>query len=126
LGAFEALGNQVYIFLRGLDAGLRFLLEGMKNIYHFLKAHGIHRTVCISSMILNNLENPRPFSFSWLGLWVLGTKLRQAQGIAHFVLHFSGKGQVVFFSRCHPMQGLFTRKAGRNVSYKYLYQDWYK
>jgi hypothetical protein len=71
LGAFEALSDQIYLFLRGLDACLRFLLEGMEDIHHLGKAHGIDRAEGVAPMIFNNLKIPGPSPFHGLAFGCL-------------------------------------------------------
>jgi len=42
------------------------------------KPHRVKCPICIATVILNDLEKPRPFTFPILGAWMSATKLCQA------------------------------------------------
>lgn len=56
LRKFEARLNQVDLVLRRLDAGARFLSEGVQNVYHVAEFGGIDRPVGRSVAIFYDLH----------------------------------------------------------------------
>src|ERR1035438_1069269 len=71
----EPVRNQFHVRLGRLHSPRRFLLEGMENIDGLAELHGIHRTIGISPVVLDDLENAGTFSLPRLSLRMLPAKL---------------------------------------------------
>lgn len=114
-GAFQALGNQIDIGLRGPDAGRALLLEGMQDINDAFEPHGVDRPKGVPVMPFNDLEYARPFAFPGLGLRVLAAELGQAKRISHVAPHIRREVHEIRLGRPNPMQGLLAARPGVSI-----------
>ena len=76
-------------------------------------------------MVFNHFQDTAALPFPRFGVRMLAAELRQAQGIAHVVLHFEREGLIVLLGRADPMQGLLSGRAIWVASHVDIYQDRY-
>jgi hypothetical protein len=76
----QTFAYQDNIGLSGLDPARRFLLKDVQNIDGLCEADCVDRPVCVAVIVLDNLQNSRPFTLPRLGRRVLSAVLRGAQG----------------------------------------------
>src|SRR3954447_22851677 len=91
----QALMDQDDVLPGRAHTGRRLLLEAVQNIDGLLEAHRVDGPERIATVLLDQLENPRPLSPPRLGRRWGASVLDNAQGIPEIVHHLAGKGQQV-------------------------------
>src|SRR5882724_8781066 len=83
---FEPLPDQVHLWLRRRDPGLRLLLEGVDHVNRFSDRDGIDRAVRPAGVTSGNLHHLTAETVQWLGLNTQFAQLRSVQRITDVVL----------------------------------------
>jgi len=91
LGVAEASPYQVKVTLRGLDALLRLLLEGVQNVDALGKAHRVNGPVGVAVEILDQFHCTTAEAFEQLCGWRIKPNLGKIQGKAEGILRLAWK-----------------------------------
>lgn len=98
LGAFKPFFDQVQVGLRRGNTLFRLLLKDVQHVYSFDKSHGVHRTISIAPIVLDDLKNRRTAkTMKWLGFGVLLADLSQIERVAKNILHRRRQGLRILF-----------------------------
>src|SRR5713226_8951523 len=116
LGSLEARLDQVDLRFRCLNSRLRFLLEGVEYVHAASQTHGVDGTICITRMVLDNLQDSRASEASkWFRAGVLSALLGHVKCKADRSLTSSGKARRSALALPIQTAGLIIGKAGTIV-----------
>jgi hypothetical protein len=109
LSGFQPFCNKIDIPFGRPDPGWRLLLERVEDVHRLLEPNGVHRSIGVSVVRLDDLQDARTKPLPRLRRRRGPTELRNAEGVSHVFLDRRGKAQEVALGGPHPMQRLLVR-----------------
>jgi hypothetical protein len=111
----QPLPNQINVSLGCPDSGRRLLLEGVEDVQRLFESNGVHRSIRVSVVRLNDVQHTRTEAFPWLRRRRGSAELGDAERVPHVVLDRRWKAQKIALGRPNPMQRLFV--GGRDTTH---------
>lgn len=93
----------------------------MQNVKSMLKSNGINGSICVPSIIVDDLKNPCPLALPRLRIRVLPTELSHAKRRSEAVLDRFWKCREVMLAGANPVQRLLPEQLSLESSLSYFW-----